>query len=121
MDNDRIKKMTSVGLKDYIDSVYDVSIEVIRRNGWYKYWAATGYDEMHPENALWIARTIVFDPKDREGIMNVFGELWDQSAMDASGVSEEEYYENPDKPLWLRDDWKYNEETEEWEFIEDEE
>ena len=118
MDNDRIKMMPNVGLKDYIDSIYDVCIEVIRRNGWYKYWAASGYDEMNPENAFWMARTIVFDPKDKECILNAFEELWDQSAMEAAGISEEEYYENPDVPLWKRDDWMYDEEEEEWKPIE---
>jgi len=108
-----VKKMTDQELKDYVNNTYDVCVELIRRAGYYPKWAAIDVGFKDCEGAIKVASAIAngYD----EYVDQCLIDLWDESVIDAAGISEDEYEENPETPLWDRDDVFWNEETESWE------
>ena len=94
-----------------------VCIELMKRNNYWKYWKALDYDFDNYEAAIKIGKAIVGGNDDY--VMMCFGDLFDQIAIDLSGIDEEQYYENPDTPIWESEDWVWNEEDQEWEHLEE--
>lgn len=112
-----VKQMAELELKDYVAGTYDVCVELIRRTGYFPEWEAIGWDYQCPEAAIKVAGAICGG--NAEYIEQCFEDLWDEAVMNTAGIDEEEYYENPETPLWKREGWKWNEEAEVWEEIED--
>lgn len=111
-----VKKMYEQELKDYVAGTYDVCVELIRRAGYFPEWEAIGWDYQCTETAIKIAGAICGG--NTEYIEQCFEDLWDEAVMNTAGIDEDEYYENPETPLWKREGWRWNEETEVWEEIE---
>ena len=112
-----VKSMSNDELIEYVGNIYDACVEFIKRNDYYKYWRAVytaEYDDV--QSAVRIASAILTGQ--HEYIMQTIEDVFDEVAMETAGISEEEYYEHPETPFWQREDWKYNEEIEEWEPIE---
>ena len=106
-----------------IGEVYSMSEELIKRAGYWKYYKALGYDYETATVAFEIAEAIYCNRTEDhpcEVVLNCLKNLWDQGGMSLTGMSEDEWAEEGDDPMWERDDWKWNEETEEWELVEDE-
>lgn len=114
LSKEAISKMSENELRDYLNSVYDVSIELIKRRGYYKYYKALGYDYDTNVTAFEVASAINVCPHEAY-VMNIIESLWDKAVYETAGISEEEYYENPEAPLWKRKDWRWDEDEEEWE------
>ena len=111
-----VKKMTEQELKDYVAGVYDVCEELMRRNGCYPKWKAIGWEYNDVESAVKIASAICSG--NEEYLNQCFVDIWDAAVMSVAGIDEDEYEENPETPLWERDGWCWNKETEEWKEIE---
>ena len=108
-----VKKMTDQELKDYVAGAYDVCVELMRRTRHYPKWEAISWDYQDTESAIKIASAIC--DGNEEYIEQCFVDIWDEAVIGTAGIDEEEYYENPEIPLWKREDWHWNEEDEEWE------
>lgn len=104
-----VKQMTIQELADLVSNVYDVSEEIFRRTGYLKYWAAIDCDYQMPDTAFDLAYTIATKPAGNEEdnhklVMEKFTELFHQVGIDLAGVDEDEYWDNPDVPLWENDE-----------------
>ena len=111
-----IKKMTDQELKDYVIGCYDVCVELIRRKGYYPKWKAVCNPPfVDYEGAIKVAKAIA-EGEDYDGYVDqCLTDLWDESCIEAAGIDEEEYYEDPEEPVWEREGWVWDEESEEWE------
>ena len=116
------EKMSTENLYNCIRETYDVSVELIKRTGYWKYYKALGYDCDTATVAFEVAEAI-YNTRNEEHpndvVLNCLKNLWDQEGMSLTGMTEDEWDEDGDEPMWERDDWKWNEETEEWEPVED--
>lgn len=116
----KFTEMTIAELNEYINGTYDASVELIKKTGYWKYYKALGYDYDTATVAFEIAEAIhnhINEEHPCDAVIDHFNDLWDEIGMEMSGMDEDEYEENADDPIWERDDWKWNEETEEWETV----
>ena len=111
--------MPTIELEQYIENVYAMCVELMKRKGYYKYWKALDYDFDNYEAAIKIGMAIVVGNDNY--VMTCFEDLFDEYIMDTAGISEEEYYENPEVPIWKNNEWEWNELTQEWDYIDSDE
>ena len=113
MNNKNVACMSYTELLERVNEIYDVCIALMLRNNYYKYWVALGYDFEYTEGAVRIGKAIATG--NDAYVMQCFEDLNDEAIMQSAGMTEEEYFENPEVPIWKREDWKWNEAAQEWE------
>lgn len=94
-------------------------VDVIRENGYIKQWKAIEEVYRDEELAQEIVKMIQRG-ESAENIICVFSDTWHKIGIELSGMTRKEYFQNPDTPVWDRNDCVWNEETEEWEDALDE-
>ena len=116
-----VNEMNLDELYSYIGNVYDVSVELIKKAGYWKYYKALGYDYDTATTAFEVAQTIYSDRNAKypsDAVLACVESLWNESGMEMAGMDEDEWDESGDAPLWENPDWEWDEESEEWNPVE---
>lgn len=93
-------------------TIFDLE-QTIKENGLLKQWKAIMQDYRDDKLAKEVIKALEAEGKD--AAIDVLTDAWHNVGIKVSGLTKKEYFENPDVPLWERNDMIWNEEAEEWE------
>jgi len=87
----------------------------IREHGYIKQWKALDAMYRDEKTAKKVVKMIQ-DDKESSEVLEYLTSIWHKIGIELSGMTKKEYFANADAPLWERDDFKWNSETEEWDM-----
>ena len=93
-------------------TIFDLE-QTIKENGLLKQWKAIMQDYRDDKLAKKVVKAL--EAEGNDAAIDILTDAWHKVGIEVSGMTKKEYFENPDTPLWERDDMIWNEETEEWE------